>query len=166
MGLRNAAAEVRTITVLLESAESIAKGRGDTMPGPEHLLMSALALDEGSAARALARCGVDASALDAAIDHVHAEALSSVGLKAGETATTGSSTAPAGIYRSTPQAQQVFQEAVALSKQSKPSRLLGAHIVAATCSLERGTVVRALALLGVDRHELRAAALAEAAGQG
>jgi hypothetical protein len=39
--------------------------------------------------------------------------------------------------------------------------------VAAACSLERGTVARALAALGVDREELRTAARAEAgAGAG
>jgi hypothetical protein len=65
--------------------------------------------------------------------------------------------------RSTPQAQEVFQGAVALSKATKSSYLQGAHVVAAACELERGTFIRALDALGVDRDALRAAALAEVA---
>lgn len=66
--------------------------------------------------------------------------------------------APArGILRSTPPAQEVFQDAVALSKSTKPSVLKGAHVVAAACQLERGTFARALAALGIDREALRVA---------
>ncbi|WP_233582716.1 Clp protease N-terminal domain-containing protein [Corallococcus sp. CA053C] len=43
----------------------------------------------------------------------------------------------------------------------KASLLRSAHVVAAACSLERGTAVRALRALGVDRAQLKAAAYAE-----
>jgi hypothetical protein len=74
--------------------------------------------------------------------------------------------APTGALRSTPQAQQVFQQAVASSKATRPSLLKGAHVVAAVSDLERGTVARALEVLGVDRAALRAAADAELAATG
>lgn len=51
---------------------------------------------------------------------------------------------------------------MALSKSVRPSRLTGAHVVAAVCALERGTAARALSILGVDRDSLRDAARAEA----
>ena len=59
-----------------------------------------------------------------------------------------------------------LRDAVALSKQASPSRLLGAHVVAAVCAVEHGTSARVLAALGIDRSELRTAALTQAAGDG
>ena len=54
-------------------------------------------------------------------------------------------------------------EALGISAQAahkKPSRLQGAHVVAAICDLEHGTTARALAALAVARDRLRAAARA------
>jgi ATP-dependent Clp protease ATP-binding subunit ClpA len=163
MGVLDAAQDVRTIKRLLERAEALALGSGDGVPGPEHLLLSALELDDGSAGRVLGRFGVDETALRTAIEEVHARALGSVGVEPGDPIESGASATGSGLFRSTASAQQVFQEAVSLSKQKKPSRLAGAHVVAATCSLTHGTVVRALEHLGVARDELRVAALAEVA---
>jgi len=163
MGILNARREVRTINDLLSGAEREARQGGEGLPGPEHLLISAVELADGTAAQALARFGVDAPALRTAIEQTHAAALAGVGLadlSPTDGESTGGSPAPAtGVFRSTPQAQQVFQEAVALSKTTKPSRLLGAHVVAAISSLEHGTAARVLASLGIDRSQLRTAAL-------
>lgn len=163
MSLMTAGREMRTINALLSAAEDEARRGGDAVPGPEHLLVAAMDLADGTAASALARFGVDTGALRTALEGVHAQALASVGLPGPDTAAgPGLSGPAAGLYRSTPQAEQVFQEAVALSKTSSPSRLLGAHVVAAVCALEHGTPALALAALGVDRGELRAAALTQA----
>lgn len=164
MGIRNAIADIRTIKVLLTTAEQEAQRAGDDLPGPEHLLLSALALPDGSAARAFTRAGGDPHALRGAIAESHATALRAAGLAVDADEPDGADTPPPkpGAFRSTPQAQRVFQRAVALSKSQRPARLTGAHVVAAACELERGTAVRALRALGVDRDELRKAARDEA----
>jgi ATP-dependent Clp protease ATP-binding subunit ClpA len=164
MGLVNAARDMRTIKRLLTGAEANARDNGEQTPGPEHLLLAATALPDGTAARALERVGVDPQRLRTAIEEAHASALAAVGIEVEHRAdgASGLRSPAAGVFRSTPQAQQVFQDAVALSKSTKPSLLRGAHVVAAVCDLERGTAARALAALGVDRDGLREAARAEA----
>ncbi|WP_208723245.1 Clp protease N-terminal domain-containing protein [Corallococcus llansteffanensis] len=163
MGLLNAVRDLRTIQQLLTKAEAEALRAGEELPGPEHLLLSALELPDGSAVRAFERVGADSSALRKAIEAAHHNALAAAGLAEdddGVEAPVERRPAP-GAFRSTPQAQQVFQQAVALSKSTRPSRLRSAHVVAAACALERGTAVRALTALGVDRARLKAAACAE-----
>ena len=164
MGLLNAVRDVRTIKRLLTGAEAEARSDGQETPGPEHLLLAATTLPDGTAARALGRVGIDRQQLRIAIDHVHADALADLGIEAehslGATAELGRPIT--GAFRSTPQAQRVFRQAVALSKATKPSRLTGAHVVATICDLELGTVARALTALGADRDRLREAAYVEA----
>lgn len=163
MGLIDAVRNMRTIKQLLTPAEAEARSGGEETPGPEHLLLSATALSDGTAARALQRVGVDPQQLRTAIEETHARALATVGIEAEHGADGGSGLhGPAtGVFRSTPQAQQVFQDAVAQSKSAKPSVLKGAHVVAAITRLEHGTAARALTALGVDRDRLREAADAE-----
>ena len=163
MGLVNAVREMRTIKRLLTRAEAEARSGGEQTPGPEHLLLAATALSDGTAARALERVGVGPQRLRTAIEEAHASALAAVGIEVEHHSggTAGLRGPASGVFRSTPQAQQVFQEAVALSKSTKPSRLQGAHVVAAICDLEHGTTARALAALTVDRDRLREAARAE-----
>ncbi|WP_336033625.1 Clp protease N-terminal domain-containing protein [Geodermatophilus sp. FMUSA9-8] len=161
MGLLTAVRDVRTIKQLLTTAEAEARAGGEDTPGAEHLLLAATALPDGTAGRALARVGVEPQRLRAAVEEAHAGALAAVGIDAGPApAAPALQAAPAGAFRSTPQAQQVFQDAVALAKGR--GRLTGAHVVAAAARLEHGTAARALAALGVDRDRLRAAAEAEA----
>ena len=160
MGLIDAVRDMRTIKRLLTAAEDEARSGGEETPGPEHLLLAATALPDGAAVRALGRVGVDPLRLRTAIEQAHERALAAVGIEV-DGAGAGLQSAPAGAFRSTPQAQQVFQEAVALSKSAR-SALTGAHVVAAATRLEHGTAARALAALGVDRDRLREAAYAEA----
>jgi len=165
MRLVNAIRDLRTIRELLTEAEAEARRGGEERPGPEHLLISAAALPDRTAARALARVGVSVDALRTAVQSAHADALGAV--DSAEPTPSAASTAlrarATGALRSTPQAQQVFQQAVASSKATRPSLLKGAHVVAAVSDLERGTVARALEALGVNRAALRAAADAELA---
>ena len=163
MRLINAAHDMRTIGRLLTQAEAEARRGGEETPGPQHLLLAAAALPDGTAVRALKRVGVDAHQLRNAIEAAHEGALATVGvdLEPGARSESALRGPARGVLRSTPQAQRVFQDALALSKSTKPSLLRGAHFVAAACGLERGTLVRALAALGIDRDDLRAAACAE-----
>jgi ATP-dependent Clp protease ATP-binding subunit ClpA len=164
MRLINAVRDMRTIRQLLTEAEAEARRGGQERPGPEHLLISAVSLPDRTAGRALARVGVSVDALRTAVQSAHAVAPGAV--DSAEPTPSAASTAlraPTGALRSTPQAQQVFQQAVAASKATRPSLLTGAHVVAAASDLEGGTVARALEALGVDRAALRAAADAELA---
>ncbi|SEO75888.1 Clp protease N-terminal domain-containing protein [Trujillonella endophytica] len=161
MGLVRAIRDIRTIKRLLTGAEAEARSAGEAVPGPEHLLLSAAALPDGSAARALARLGTDAAALRSAVAATHAEALTDLGLEAGTAPAPALATPAAGPMRTSPQAQQVFQRAVELSKRASPAGLRGVHVLAAVGELERGTAVRALRRLGVEPGQVTAAARAE-----
>lgn len=164
MGITTAVQDMRTIKRLLESAEEEARVSGEATPGPEHLLLAAMDLPDGSAARTFDRFGVDTARLRSAIEEVHARALGDAGIEASvDPATSSTLRGPAaGVFRSSPQAQQAFQEAVALSKGAHRRGLRGAYVVAAVCDLRLGTAARALAALGVERDRLREVALAEA----
>ena len=159
--------DMRTIKQLLTDAERIARDMGDEEPGAEHLLLSALALPDGSAARALDSLGVDANGFRAALRAEQADALVAAGVPR-EAADAMADPRPLGaagaplLYGAGPSAREVFQEAGKLARSSK-QRLVGAHVVAAVAGLERGTVPRALGRLGVDRARLADAARAELA---
>jgi hypothetical protein len=77
---------------------------GAVSPGPEHLLLSALGMDDGTARRAFARVGADADGFAVAVAAGHDAA-----------------------FRATPAGQRAFQAAATLSKQVTPSRLPGAR---------------------------------------
>lgn len=153
--------DMRTIRTLLERAETIGREMGEEEPGAEHLLLAAVDLPDGSAARALARVGVDRDGLADAIVGTHADALVSAGIGRAEAARLSESTPlgspPSGPYRSRPSAQEAFRAAGDLARSSK-ERLAGAHVVAAVADMEHGTLARALDRLGVDRAALRTAA--------
>ncbi len=154
--------DIGTVNKLLTGAENEAHRAGDSLPGAEHLLLSALALPDGSARRAFERVGADPEQFRGAIGAAHADALRGVGILAAEdtpVAPMADTVAPTtGVFRGNASLDQTFQAAVALSKTTKPSRLLGAHVVAAVCRMEHGTVARALVTLGIDRAALGAAA--------
>ena len=166
MRLPNPVREIRTINRLLTGAEAEANKAGETMPGAEHLLLSALALPDGSARRAFERLGADPDELRSAIASQYADALRAIGIEpvsddalnaaAGAGVTSGKS-----VFRSTASAQTVFRAAVDLAKTERPSRLVGAHVVAAVARMEHGTAARALRVMRIDRHALAAAAAQE-----
>jgi ATP-dependent Clp protease ATP-binding subunit ClpA len=163
MGLLNAVRDIKTMRQVLTDAEAEARRAGEDLPAPEHLLVAATGLSEGSARRAFARVGADPDALRQAIEQAHASALASIGITTPDTAPLdGGQLGPAnGVFRATPQAQQVWRQAVTLSKSARPPGIRGAHVVAAVCSLTQGTAVRALVAMGVDPVALRRAALVE-----
>lgn len=157
--------DMSTIKQLLTDAERIARELGEEEPAPEHLLLSAIGLADGSAARALERLGVDAARIRTALREEQADALVTAGIPRG-TAEAMAEPAPLGpagrplLYAAGPVAREVFQEAGRLARSSK-QRLAGAHVVAACAILERGTLARVFQRLGVDRGRLAEAARAE-----
>lgn len=152
--------DVVTVKRLLTGAEEESRRRGQEEPGSEHLVLSALGLPDGTAVAALRRAGTDASALRSALDRADAAALGSIGLTDAGLVDEPVTVPPrTKAFRSTQQAQQVFQAAAALSKTPPHRRLVGAHVVAAACDLERGALARALQFLDLDRDALREVAL-------
>ncbi len=155
--------EFLTIKQLLEGAERLAQQSGESVPGAEHLLLSALALPDGTARRAFERMGVDPAGLPSAIAAQHDDALRAVGIEVEGKDLDVAAPEARGVFLSTPSAQATFKRAVELSSKPKPRRLRGAHVVLAVTEMEHGTVARALSRLGVDREHLAAAARQELA---
>jgi len=156
MGIKAAAADVTFMNELFTTAEAEAHRLGDEMPGGEHLLLAALAIQDASGREALHSAGSDADAFRAAVAEQHAQALRAVGVHAQDAAAIDGITP--GPFRSSAAAQQVFQRAVALSKTRRPRRLRTADVVRAVAERDGGTAARALAALGIDRTALIAAA--------
>ncbi|MEH1130318.1 Clp protease N-terminal domain-containing protein [Micromonospora sp. CPCC 206061] len=142
MKLPRAIQDVRTVEALLTGAEAEAQRAGDDLPGPEHLLLTAFGLADGTARRAFERLGADPEDFRAAVDTAHRQALHYVGVAVPHDAEQQlPQPAPqGGLYRMTAPGQKVFQAAVKLSKATKPSLLRGGHVVAAVCGQEHGTV--------------------------
>lgn len=166
MKLGNPVREIRTIKTLLSGAEAEARRAGEAVPGPEHLLLASLALPDGSARRAFEHVGADPDALRPAIAAQHAEALRALGItsvsdEALDAAALDAMPSAKGVFRATAPAQAAFRAAVDLAKTDKPSRLVGAHVVAAVAEIEHGTAPRTLHAMGIDRHALALAARQE-----
>lgn len=151
MWIKDAGANTRVIKVLLESAEDHARDLGDELPGPEHLLLAALGLDDDSARQALASYDVTPDAFREAIQRTHSAALGGA-----ESADAQGVTLRGGVYRSTDTLREAFQRAAKLSKTH--GRFRAAHVVIAVAEMERGTAARALALLDVPPEGLVEAA--------
>jgi ATP-dependent Clp protease ATP-binding subunit ClpA len=163
MKLSKPVRDVRTINKLLTGAEAEARRGGESVPGAEHLLLSAIALPDGSARRAFERVGADADGLRAAIAAQHADALRGIGIEppddaALDAAASSDTPAAAGVFRSNASARRAFQEASRMARSERSSGLVGAHVVAAVARVEHGTASRALSTMGVDRAALAAAA--------
>lgn len=169
MKLKNPVRDIRTIRTLLTGAEAEARDDGESVPGAEHLLLSALALPDGSARRAFERVGADPDDFRSAIAAQHAEALRRIGIEppdddALEAAIATDRSPSTGVFRSNASARSAFQAATQLARADKPSRLVGAHVVTAVAAMEHGTAARALTVMGVDCDALAAAAREEAGG--
>ncbi len=166
MKLGNPIREIRTINRLFTGAEAEAQAAGESIPGAEHLLLSALAFSEGSARRAFERIGIDPAGLRPAIAAQYVDALRVIGIgpvsdELLDVPASKGVVANRRLFRATASADAAFRAAVALAKAKKPSRLVGAHIVAAVAQQEHGTAARALRAMGVDRHALATAAQQE-----
>ena len=72
--------DMRTIKQLLTDAERIAREMGEEEPGAEHLLLSAIGLPDGSAARVLGSLGMDADGIRTALRAEQADALVAAGV--------------------------------------------------------------------------------------
>lgn len=158
--LKARASSMKTIAVLLQHAEEIARHGGAETPGAEHLVLAALQLPDGTAARAFAQVGSSGDGFRSALEAQEAEDLARVGVHAPVERISEelpSPSAPTGIYRSEPSAQELFR-AAGDDARRRGGVLLGAHVVRAAAALQQGPTARALQRMGVDRDALRAAA--------
>lgn len=153
--------DLRTVKQLLTAAEVEARTAGDERPGPEHLVLAALGLPDGTAAQAFAAVGTDETAFRGALERVHREALQAVGVVLPDSTPERPASSGTGAYRSTPQGELTFSRATILARQSRPRGFRGAHVVAAALEdLGPGTLGRAIEVLGISPEALRDAALA------
>ena len=154
--------DARTIGRLLTDAEQVARRMGDERPAAEHLLIAAMAMPDGSAARVLASFDTGVAQLEDAVQEEHAAGLVAAGVdpdvaaRMAEPAPILPANAP-GVYRSEASAQELFQAAGAAARRAG-QRLTGAHVALAAAGVAHGTLARALERLGIDREALRDAA--------
>lgn len=154
---------MKTIAALLIQAEEIARSGGAERPAAEHLVIAALQLPDGTAARTLERLGSSAAAFSAALAEQEADDLERIGVHADSDRIDSElpqPREPGGVYRTEPSAQQLFQAAGHDARRGGGA-LIGAHVLHAAAALEHGPTARALRRMGIDRSELQAAASAE-----
>ena len=161
--LRGRAAAMKTIAALLTQAEQIARAGGTEQPAAEHLVLAALQLPDGTAARALERLGSSGADFELALDAQEVEDLERIGVHVDDdriSAELPPPDEPVGIHRSAPSAQELFQAAGEDARRDGGA-LLGAHVLRAAAELEHGPTARALRRIGIERTELRAATTVE-----
>lgn len=149
-------AGMATMRALLEAAERESAAVGEAEPGAEHVVLAALAMPDRTAADTLAELGVDAAQLREAIEQVHVEALSGVGINHGQAATP----VPAGrgIYRAKGSTRDLLTATAAARRALGDRHFTSAHVLIGACELPHGTLPRALQRLGLNRDALGTAA--------
>lgn len=149
--------DIRTLTRLLRGAEAAANDDGRELPDVEHLVLSACALPDGTARRALRTAGLEPDDLPAAIRRTHNGAL-------GDPSDDGEPTRAAeprsGPFRASAGAQVAVRRIHDLH-QGTGGRLRGAHVVLAASEQAHGTWARTLAALHVAPDDVAAAARAQ-----
>lgn len=161
--LRSRAAAMKTISQLLREAEEIARRSGLARPAAEHLVLAALELPDGTARRVFERLGATGDDFGAALQAQETDDLGQIGIHAPDSrinAELPAPTAPTGVYRSEPSAEQLFQLA-GDDARGEGGTLLGAHVLRAAAALEHGPTARAFGRMGIDPSELHEAATAE-----
>jgi ATP-dependent Clp protease ATP-binding subunit ClpA len=153
MSLKTAAADITFMKTLFTTAETAAHELGDELMGPEHLVLAALGRHDLDRTH-LGALGLDAERFRAAVIEVHRSALGALGISGTVDAVAAT---PSGPLRSTPSAQDAFQDARTSAKAARRP-LSALDILAAAARPEHGTTARALALLGVDPAALAALA--------
>lgn len=164
--------DMKTVAALLEGAEDIAHQRGEQAIAEEHLLLSAVALEDGTAKQALLQAGVNPAALEQAIDKQAENALNAMGIdvSAFADAAERSKLRPCAVseakklfFPANPSAQSTMKRLSKKSRFFRPDSLVSAEVLAAICETEHGVVARAFKLLGADSAKIKRFALTIAA---
>ena len=150
-------ADVRALKALFEAAEAAALRDGQTVPGPEHIVVGALSLHDGAAARVLADVDIEPTSVEAAIRQAHAATL---GLEDDDGPVPTPPVARTTPYRVTPSGER-FLRRIHDVHVAEGGRLNGAIVLVAAAGLDAGVWPRVLAAAGVTPEQLRAAAREE-----
>ena len=133
---------------LFTVAEEEAARAGETTPGAEYLVISALQLREGSARRSFARSGADP------------DAFRNVVMGQSEDTPISTDTTSKRPVRYGASGRALFQEVVNLVREER-SQIYAAYIVLVAAQIDHGATPDILRQIGVDRHELASAARTE-----
>ncbi|MEX0836374.1 MAG: Clp protease N-terminal domain-containing protein [Nitriliruptor sp.] len=159
--IKQRAEALRTIARLLPAAEVEAQRDGRSEPAAEDLVLAALALPDGAARRALASVGCDPDELRAALAMQHADALRATDVTGDVDGDALPEPAePAGVYRSTGSAQELFQEATRRHREAG-APFTSAWLLLVGVEREKGPLARAFVALGLDRDDVARAAASE-----
>lgn len=150
-------ADVRTLTQLFEESERIALRDGQTVPGPEHLVVGAVSLDDGSAGRVLTDLGMEPAALETDIRRAHTAVL---GLDEDDGPVAVPPVARSTPYRITPAGER-FLRRIHDVHVTEGGRLRGAIVLLASADLTAGVWPRVLGAASITAERLRAAARRE-----
>ncbi len=172
--LRRKRRDIRWMNECLPLAERLAAADGVEEGGAEYLVLAALALDEGSAARAFTAVDLEPTDFAAAVEAAHADALASIGVTARPPTHAAGSTPRSshqrGPLRSGPTSHRLFRATID-EVRAADQPLSGAAVLAAACRAaldpaNHSTTSRALRRLDVDLVALESAARIEAAAAG
>jgi ATP-dependent Clp protease ATP-binding subunit ClpA len=158
--IRNMVSDIRIINALSLEAERQARLAGLANPGAEHYLLAALALEEGSARRALAALGANPAGVRAAIAAQHHRALAKVGIAGLDDPEEALQAPPPRLFDAAASGKALVQSLPKLRRAHASAALCGAHVLLAVAAMPNSTAARSLVQMGIEP-----AALAKAAEQ-
>lgn len=131
----------------MDAAIAEARVRGSEYVGTGHLALALLVIDDASGRDALARVGVDASALRRVVSET-------MRLRP-EVAFRGSGHPGASARPPlTPNAKSAFELALSAARSEGAERLVARHVLIGLVRVSRGVAALALESIGVDAHRL------------
>jgi len=161
--------DMKTIKALCLEAEKVGNADGQTAPGAEHFVLSALALPDGTARKAFQRLHADPDCFRAAIAKQYESALQNVGITFPHADAMHDQTpvsTSGGLYQVRPSAQALMQRLTReIMKQEHQANatapLLGAHVLLAALAAQYGVTARACQAMNIEPEKLKEAAKAE-----
>jgi hypothetical protein len=160
---KNMLNDIRVINALSLEAERQARLVGLANPGAEHYLLAALALEEGSARRAMERVHANPAGVRAAIAAQHKAALAKAGIGALDDAEQALESPPPKLFDASASGKALVKCLPKLRRQYGNASLRGAHVLLAVTAIPNSTAARSLVHLGADLAALAAAAEQELA---
>jgi len=143
--------DIRIMDRLFAGTEAETAALGDAEPGPEHLVLSALELPEGSARRAFERLGADPDGFRTSLAELRGVA---------PCPDPPEPTRSRHPVRLGPRGRDLFPRVVELVRADK-SRIYGAYVLLVAANMGDGTIEQVLERMHVEPQALAAAARAE-----
>lgn len=175
VALRKKLKDVGTLSALCREAEQVARSHANEAPGSEHFVLASIAMQDGTARRALASLGAAPEAFVEAIRAQFEEALRHAGLETTpgaelEPSSSHRASSTSKLYRAAPSGQSLVQRLASTAEGRKTRSLLSADVLLAAAEEELSIAARALRVLRITPQQLVQAAGREIAlherGQG